>query len=61
MNSDAGAGALEQFTILAKSTKGNGCAALIQQVRELLGEGRGREEGRRRGGWRGRTRRARKQ
>jgi len=43
MNSDAGAGALEQFTILAKSTKGNGCAALIQQVRELLGEGRGRD------------------
>jgi hypothetical protein len=33
MNSDAGAGALEQFTILAKGTKGNGCAALIQQVR----------------------------
>ncbi|GAB5030038.1 cop9 signalosome complex subunit 7b isoform x1 [Nannochloropsis oceanica] len=32
MNSDAGAGALEQFTILAKGTKGNGCAALIQQV-----------------------------
>jgi len=34
MNSDAGAGALEQFTILAKGTKGNGCAALIQQVRD---------------------------
>ncbi|EWM30447.1 cop9 signalosome complex subunit 7a [Nannochloropsis gaditana] len=32
MNSDAGAGALEQFTILAKSAKGNACVALIQQV-----------------------------
>lgn len=36
MNSDAGAGTLEQFTILAKSTKGNGCATLIQNVRDQL-------------------------
>ncbi len=36
MNTEAGAGALEQFTILAKNTKGKGVAALIQQVRGVV-------------------------